>query len=152
MAKKFDKELFDQHDKPARLAILHHLNAWTNNEDRYGADLVHPDGLVAEVEVRPNWHGTEFPWPLVNLPLRKAKYIQANITFWILNADHTHAVVLYPEQLTDDRIHKVWNKYQRAGDEEFYRVPLEECKIVALRRPTNVDSEPLTWSPTEIAG
>jgi hypothetical protein len=139
--KRFDERLFLDNDTPARSAVMRHIDAAglyiTDNDDRYGPDLIVYKGLkksyYIECEIKNVWSGADFPYDSVQLPSRKEKFLKAGlpIEFWILNKELTHAVVL-PDFIIDSSfLVEVPNRLVSSG-EYFYQIPIDKCIIKKL--------------------
>lgn len=134
--KAFDNTLYEVND-PAKLKVLTHLGVgWYVNPDKYGVDLTNGTRYV-EVEVKQHWRtgASKFPFPNVNLPERKGKYLVhgENLSFWILSADLTHAMVIPATAVSSSSLEIVPNKYVKYG-ERFYKIDTEHCEVICLAR------------------
>jgi hypothetical protein len=131
--KPFSTELFELND-PAKLKVLVHLGSkWYVNPARYEVDLTNGTEY-AEVEVKQHWRsGPPFPYPTINLPERKGKYLHHGeaLKFWVLSADTSHAMVIPATLVLESPLNIVPNKYVRYG-ERFYQVDVSKCEIVKL--------------------
>jgi hypothetical protein len=135
--KKFEQDLHDKYDPPARAAVSAWLNnIWgvdaVDNPNKYGTDLIiyragRQVGYV-EVEVR-SW--TPYcPFDTIHVPVRKKHMLEVeNTLFFALNHDMTHAywikgikaLQLPTIELRDATKH-----------EAYYDVPKEYFKYVDL--------------------
>ncbi len=139
--KKFDEQLFRESDSPARIAVLTHLDSQglfaTENVDKYGPDLVLYSGYkpmsYIEVEIKRGWTGSDFPFPTVNLPVRKEKFLNLGlpIEFWILNGTLDSAIII-PDYTLDSSLIKEVRNNQIEDGEMFYQVPAELCILKKL--------------------
>jgi hypothetical protein len=97
--KKFDQQLHDKYDPPARKAVADWIEMkWglqaLDNPDIYGTDLiVYRKGMpvgFAEVEVR-QWN-IYCPFETIHVPARKKRMLETPKTlFFALTQDMTHA-------------------------------------------------------------
>lgn len=144
MRKPFDVELYKQNDRKARDTIIVHLMNnelyVRDNEDKYGPDLEVFTGYrvshYVEVEVKQAWNtGHTFPFPTIQLPERKAKFINSrarkHTEFWILSKDLKFACIIADKVVMDSPLVEVSNKYVASG-ERFYQIPIENCNIIEL--------------------
>jgi hypothetical protein len=140
--KDFDQSLYDANDRAARIAIFEFLDSEglyaIDNDDRYGPDIVCYSGLLPhyyiECEVKQAWSAEDFPFDTLQLPHRKAKFLNTGlpIEFWILSKDLRQALII-PEHVIDDSLlREVPNKYLESG-ELFYAIPLSECILISLK-------------------
>lgn len=141
--KKFDKQLFDQYNGPSVDAVLNHLTKQGSfakkNDEKYGPDIVLFSGFkpcaYIEVEVVAKWFPDrrDFPWPLVNIPERKRKFLKAGlpIEFWRLRNDLKKAVIISDTSVIEERLAEVPNSRIKEG-ELFYRIPIIECILKEL--------------------
>lgn len=140
--KRFSKRLYNQNDSQAKDICK---EFWANREielrdnpNRYGPDLLmfkdnEQIGMV-ECEIKRVWKGKDFPWPTIQFPERKAKYIDAadgKIIFFMLNNECTHAVIVEGNDLITSEKKEVSNIYVRKG-EYFYQVPVEKAVLVEI--------------------
>jgi len=132
--KRFDRQLWLENDKKAKTALLAYLGSgWRENEKRYDPDLVNILGTAfAECEIKQRFSGSTFQYDTVQLPQRKGKWKDLNITYYILNVECTHAIKIPVLCLDDDFLKEVRNKFVFKG-EYFYCIPMEYCEIIDLR-------------------
>jgi len=134
--KRFDLDMFDLTDRPAREATKQYLSrkGYTaiDNPDKYCADLIIEDLCYIECECKLVWKGSRFPWPSVHLPQRKKKFakLEMPVRFYIWNKEYSHAMRILGEQLTDDKLIEVPNRMIAKG-EYFYDIPTNEIHIVS---------------------
>jgi arginine/ornithine N-succinyltransferase beta subunit len=142
--KKFSKSLHDQHDDPARAKVKAYFTKQgfrvIDNPNTKGVDLMLLDRKTSEVvgyvevEVKNNWHKKVFQYDTLQLPERKAKYIQLygnNIQYLILSKDLTQAFIIGSLSLKRSPLVEVPNKYVPKG-EFFFQVPVKKCKLIKL--------------------
>jgi hypothetical protein len=135
--KKFDQELHDKYDPPARAAVA----AWIKmkwglealgNPDKYGTDLIvyrdyKPVGF-AEVEVR-QWNPV-CPFETIHVPVRKKNMLEAPKTlFFALTQDMTHAYWIKGEKALQ---FPMWEMKDDTKHEHYYDVPKKLFKYVDL--------------------
>lgn len=142
--KGFDKVLFDRNDKKARLAAKLLLmssdrfgatfNGVVDNEDTYGPDLkITKDGVAVgylEVEIKSVWDSYDFPWPSVQFPERKAKFVVGSkypIYFLMFNKCLTRALAVTGQTLIDSPVKEVKTVY--TNNENFFQVPVGFAKF-----------------------
>lgn len=136
MHKKFNQKTFDKYDSAARekaKAFWSKLG-WTvtDNPDEYGVDLVaEKDGkrFYVEVEVKVCWHGVEFTYDTLHLPVRKAKFLSKPTQFMLFNHSLTHAAVVSRKAVLNAPKSTVPNQQISAG-EKFFDIPLEDVTFV----------------------
>ena len=135
--KKFDQDLHDKYDPPARAAVA----AWIEmkwglqalgNPDKYGTDLiVHRNKIpvgFAEVEVR-QWN-PYCPFDTIHVPMRKKHMLEAPKTlFFALTQDMTHAYWIKGEVALN---HPFWEMKDDTKHELYYDVPKNLFKYVDL--------------------
>jgi len=137
--KKFDQELHDKYDPPARAAVAAWMNMkWgveaKDNPDKYGIDLiVYKNGKqvgFAEVEVR-QWNPC--PFPTIHVPVRKKHMIEVPKTlFFALTQDMRHAYwIMGHKALAFDTI----ELRDATKHEAYYDVPKELFNYVDLTEP-----------------
>ena len=136
--KKFDQELHDQCDPPARDAVAKWLkNLWyidaTPNPDKYAVDLIlsrRGEHIgYAEVEVR-DWDFC--PYDTIHIAQRKDKlFNHPRTTMYVVNRPLTHAYWIRANKIQDSPLLEVPNKEVRRN-EYFYDVPKNLWKIVDL--------------------
>ena len=139
--KNFDQNNYDKNDQLTRDAVLRYLRGEGHyvieNPDKYGPDLILYSGYkpVAYIEVERKlvWRGANFPYPTVNLPERKAKFLKTKlpIDFWILNHDLNCAMIIPDLAVELKFLNEVANSSIASG-EMFYQIPLELCNYVEL--------------------
>jgi hypothetical protein len=133
--KKFERELYNRFDGPAKEAIKNHLIAKGHDEkvivppENFGADLYSiKNGLkfYHEAEVSQGWRIGEHPYPLGSIPERKTRLIHMldgdPLFFWMLRLDLGRALVFSAVHCTDMYLVEVPNKKVASG-EYFYRIP-----------------------------
>jgi hypothetical protein len=137
--KKFDQDLHDKYDPPARAAVA----AWIkmkwgfdalDNPDIYGTDLIiYRNGKkigYAEVEVR-QWNPC--PYPTIHVPVRKKHMLEVLKTlFFALTQDMNHAYwIVGTKALSFPTI----EMRDETKHEAYYDVPKELFKYVDLTEP-----------------
>jgi hypothetical protein len=104
----------------------------TDNPNTYGVDLIAEKDkkrIYLEVEVKHTWHGIDFKYPTMHLPLRKAKFLDKPTVFMIFNSFLSHAALIGRKTVRSAEIVVVPNKKVSAG-EKFYSIPVENVKFV----------------------
>ena len=138
--KKFDQQLHDKYDPPARKAVADWIEMkWglqaLDNPDIYGTDLiVYRNGLpvgFAEVEVR-QWN-PYCPFETIHVPARKRKMLETPKTlFFALTQDMTHA---YWIKGATALAFPYWELEDETKHELYYDVPKNLFKFVDLTEP-----------------
>jgi len=152
MRKKFDYALFRANDALARKigklyweSIGHIAD---DNPDKYGPDLIVEEVNIdthrynksptffCEVEIKRAWKGKDFTYKSIQIPHRKAKYLDTikygkECNFLILNNEQTHAFYILHNDLKTSPVAEVPNKYVPSG-EMFFQVPLTKARLVEL--------------------
>jgi hypothetical protein len=133
--KKFEPNLYDRYDGPAKEAMKVHLtiagHEVTVPPENYGADLYSEFGrrrIYHEVEVSLGWEKGEHPYPRGSIPERKIRLCHihqgTDLFFWMLRRDLKRALVFPSTCLVDEHLIEVPNRKIREG-EFFYRIPKE---------------------------
>lgn len=135
--KKFDQELHDKYDPPARAAVAKWIDMkWglqaLDNPDKYGTDLiVYRDGKpvgFAEVEVR-QWN-PYCPFDTIHVPMRKKHMLEAPKTlFFALTQDMKNAYWIKGEKALQ---FPTWEMQDDTKHELYYDVPKNLFKYVDL--------------------
>lgn len=138
MYKVFQKDVFDLHDDPARIAAKRFWNGLgyecQDNPDDFGEDLLvtgKGKKFYCEVEVKTIWHGTKFHFDSLHIPARKAKFLNRATKFMIFNASLTHAAIVSHSAVANAPLVEVKNIYIKQG-ERFFNVPLKDLHIVPV--------------------
>lgn len=136
MYKTFSKRDFKKYDVAARDAAKSFWTrqGWTvsDNPDEYGVDLIaEKDGkrVYVEVEVKACWHGTEFHYDTIHLPIRKTKFMDKPTKFMVFNNSLTHAAVIGRRAIEASPVSVVPNRKIAMG-ERFYDVPRDAAIFV----------------------
>ena len=136
MYKVFNKRTFDDYDVAAREKAKKFWYsqgyACADNEDEYDVDLVVEKDLkrfYCEVEVKTVWHGQDFKYDSVHIPVRKAKFLKKPTKFMVFNNSLTRAAIISRKDLLDAPIKTVSNVHIRHG-ERFYDVPVSQILFV----------------------
>jgi len=135
--KKFDQDLHDKYDPPARAAVAEWISMkWgftaLDNPDIYGTDLIihkgdNPIGF-AEVEVR-QWN-PYCPFDTIHVPVRKKHMLEVLKTlFFALNQNMTHA---YWIKGSTALAFPYWEMKDDTKHELYYDVPKHLFKFVDL--------------------
>lgn len=134
--KRFDRELYNEYDKKARVATMEYLKSIgfevCEHPNRYAQDLIAFSPIDnyefhVECEVKLVWDSEEFPYDTVQLPQRKQKFFDGNTKFFIWNKPLTKAITFWDSEISDLIPVEVPNKYVHKG-EYFYQIPLETTK------------------------
>ena len=148
--KQFSEELYKQNNSPAINAVLQYLSDiglyGALNEDKYGPDIVMYSGYrkisYIEVERKRSWHTSTsdrntdrlgFPFPTVQLPERKGKFLRKRLPmeFWILNSTLNCAIIIPDYSISSSQLVEVPNSQLSSG-ELFYQIPIELCIMKSL--------------------
>ena len=143
--KAFEEDQWEIFDGPAKALGIKFWQAMdcecVENEGPFGIDLiVERNGKTfdCEVEIRQKWHGTDFPFDSLYLPLRKKKFAKDKSVFMVINNSQTHAMYVRAEDVLNRPV--VENKNERVpSGEKFYCVPLDKCQhinLLAMIKPT----------------
>jgi hypothetical protein len=136
--KAFEEDQWEIFDGPAKALGIKFWDAMDcgciENEDPFGIDLiVERNGKTfgCEVEIRQKWHGTDFPFDSLYLPLRKKKFAKDKSVLMVINNSQTHATYVRAEDVLNSPV--VENKNERVpSGEKFYCVPLDKCQHINL--------------------
>ena len=131
--KKFDPDLYEKYDGPAKDAMALHLTASghvaTVPEEDYRADLYSTYNdlkMYHEVEVSEQWVKDKHPFPKGSIPERKIRLLDKHdgclLFFWMLRKDLKRALVFSSAHLKDRYLVEVPNKIHPEG-EFFFRIP-----------------------------
>ena len=131
--KKFEPDLYNRYDGPAKQAMRQHLEASGHSvtvpPENYGADLYsEQDGVLMyhEVEVSQGWKKGNHPFFNGSIPERKIRLVRMHrgepLFFWMLRADLKRALVFSAVHMVPRWLVEVPNKKIEAG-EYFYRMP-----------------------------
>ena len=133
--KKFERELYNRFDGPAKEAIKNHLIAKGHDQEvvvppeNYGADLYSVFGhekYYHEAEVSQGWKEKEHPYPSGSIPERKTRLISMlegrPLFFWMLRLDLGRALVFSSVWCVERYLVEVPNRKVKSG-EYFYRIP-----------------------------
>jgi hypothetical protein len=136
MYKVFQKKDFDQCDGIARETAKKFWYTMgyvcKDNPDEYGVDLIvegNNKRFYCEVEVKKAWHGVQFTFPTIHLPVRKAKFFTKPTQFMVFNNSLTHAAVIGRKTVMDSPQVVVPNIKISAG-EKFYDIPANKAHFV----------------------
>lgn len=136
MYKVFQQNDFNKYDEAARAAAKRFWSSvgydCEDNPDDYGVDLVvtgQNKMFFCEVEVKTVWHGVQFKYPTIHLPVRKAKFLTKPTQFMIFNNSLTHAAIFGRKVVLDSPCVEVSNVKISHG-EKFFDVPFEKATFV----------------------
>lgn len=142
ITKKFNQQLHDKYDPPARKAVTDWVKMkWglecRENPNVFGVDLIvlregKRVGYI-EVEVR-NWAYCHYP--TIHVAHRKEKLFQQDLPtlFFALTQDLTHAYWCHAKVAKDYPLIEVKN-FEVPNGEMFYDIPVERFKYVDLTEP-----------------
>lgn len=142
ITKKFNQQLHDKYDPPARKAVTDWVKMkWglecRGNPNVFGVDLIvlregKRVGYI-EVEVR-NWAYCHYP--TIHICSRKEKLFQQDLPtlFFALTQDLTHAYWCQAKVAKDYPLIEVKN-FEVPNGEMFYDIPVERFKYVDLTDP-----------------
>lgn len=136
LVKPFDAADYAKYDPVKHLIINLFENGGhtaTVHENQYGVDLVIDGKYYCEVEQKTAWKGAKFPYDELNIPPRKKKFFDFDkpTLFCVVNKDRTHALFVKADIVKNCPRKEVPNNRLESG-EFFYRVPINQCKIVKL--------------------
>lgn len=136
MFKAFQQNDFNKYDDAARemaTAFWERMGfSCKDNPDEFGVDLIVEGGnkrFYCEVEVKTVWHGVQFKYPTIHLPVRKAKFLAKPTQFMIFNNSLTHAAVFGRQVVRDSPRVEVSNVKIRTG-EKFFAIPVSSAHFV----------------------
>ena len=136
MYKEFQKDDFEKFDEAARTKAksfwISQGYSCEDNPDEYAVDLVcSKDGkdFYCEVEVKRPWHGVEFKFDSLHIPLRKKKFLDKPTQFMVFNNSLTHAAVVSRKTILASPTVEVSNVKIRHG-ERFFNIPKDELIFV----------------------
>ena len=136
MYKAFQKTDFNKYDDAARNRAKDFWTAQgytcTDHENEYDVDLVvEKEGkrFYCEVEVKTVWHGKDFKYDTIHIPVRKAKFLGKPTQFMVFNNSLTHAAVISRKAILRSKKVEVPNVKIRYG-EKFFDIPKEDAIFV----------------------
>ena len=136
MYKVFQSADFKKYDKAARTKAKAFWSSQgytcTDNEDDFGVDLVvERDGrrFYCEVEVKTVWHGKDFKYDSIHIPVRKAKFLGKPTQFMVFNHSLTHAAIIARDTVISAEMVDVPNVKIRFG-EKFFNIPTDKAIFV----------------------
>lgn len=145
--KPFSKTLHTSNDPQSRRVVIEYFSKPSQhlpvpiplreNPDQFGVDLLSTDGTVQiEVEHRLPWTDPEWPFPDINIPERKAKFLaEGKAQYIILSRDFSRMGIIrggdVKQYIVDDNLHLNKNKFVKDG-EYFYKVPIDKFKWVSV--------------------
>ena len=136
MFKAFQQNDFNTYDEAAReraTAFWERMGfSCKDNPDEFGVDLIvegNNKRFYCEVEVKTVWHGVQFKYPTIHLPVRKDKFLTKPTQFMIFNNSLTHAAVFGRQVVRESPRVEVSNVKIRAG-EKFFAVPVSSAHFV----------------------
>jgi hypothetical protein len=140
--KKFDQSLHDQYDDIGRNVVKDYFKNRLeidaiDNPNIYGVDLLlcRNDVVIgyAEVEVRNSWKTDVFPFDTLNVPFRKKKLLENDLStfFFSINYPMTRMFCCTAETILECNIQENKNKYVNSN-EYFYKVPIDKLKSIEL--------------------
>jgi len=139
--KPFSRALHQSNDPQSRRVVIEYFKKQgiplVENNNQYGVDLLSPDGAVRmELEHRLPWVGEDFPFSEINVPERKAKFLDDGVTAYaILSRDFSRMGIIEGKDIkpyiVDTNLHLNRNKYVKDG-EYFYKIPTEKFKWIAI--------------------
>jgi hypothetical protein len=134
--KKFSKALHDEFDDAGRQVVKKFLAKKgyevKDNENKYAVDLVvfknNKKVAYAEVEIRPAWKGSKFPYEDLNIPYRKKKLLNNTMKtlFFSINNEKTHMFWCDAKTILASKTAFLSNKYVK--NEKFFKVQLQDLK------------------------
>jgi len=129
--KKFDQKLFNENDPKAREVVKGYFKNQrylVSDNGQYDIDLL--VGVGVEIERRPLWSGSNFPFATVNIPFRKEKFLkEARLKYFVVNNEYTYGLVIDGDEILKYPVKENKNKFVPSG-ELFYSVPREKFKKI----------------------
>ena len=144
MKKPFSKELYEQNDEIGIQIVIHFLKQKgiraIKNSNKYAVDLIlYKQQKIAygEVEVRHSWDTEKFKFNTLNIPFRKKKLLENDLTTYLfaINKNKTKMYVIKDDAILASPIEENKNKYIKEK-EYFYKVDLVHCKLYDLIEET----------------
>jgi hypothetical protein len=138
--KPFSKELYEQNDEIGIQIVIHFLKKKgiraIKNPNKYAVDLIiYKEQKIGygEVEVRHSWDSEKFKYNTLNIPLRKKKLLENDLTTYLfaINKNKTKMYVIKDDAILASPIEENKNKYIKEK-EYFYKVDLVNCKLYDL--------------------
>ena len=136
MYKEFSTETFQKYDEKARETAKSfwrfHGYTCTDHPDQYDVDLVVENGtrrFYCEVEVKTVWHGLEFLFETLHIPVRKAKFLNKPTQFMVFNNSMTRAGIVGRKHVLESPTKEVPNAKISVG-ERFFDVPKHKAIFV----------------------
>jgi len=140
--KPFSRALHQSDDPQSRRVVIEYFKKkgipLVENSNQYGVDLLSPDGAVRmELEHRLPWVDEEFQFPEINVPERKAKFLNDGVTAYaILSRDFSRMGIIEGKEvkqyIVDANLHLNKNKYVKDG-EYFYKIPKSSFRWFCLK-------------------
>jgi hypothetical protein len=133
MRKAFSQELLDQYDSKAKYIVKKFFEeqggfSLVINPDKYGIDLISPNGIGVEVEVKNNWGDTKFPFPDIHIPERKKPLVNGKNIFIVLNKDCNRMAIISSKDMQT-----IVNKNTSYTEkEDFYSIPIDKVKFIKI--------------------
>ena len=135
---QFSPAAYKSCDRTAKDVIREYMNQqgmYALAEERQDADVKGLLPVYYEGEIKPGWIGD---WPeaftTVDIPYRKKRLLEKHkgyaIYFWVISGDLKHAWEIPGEVLKPE--YRKRKKTTRTDDEEFFAVPLSECRLIEL--------------------
>ena len=143
--RRFNQVEYERCDPTAKDILVEYLNnrdVYTNAKETKGVDI---KGIILtngrnkyvyyECEIKKGWVGQ---WPerfkTVDIPYRKQRLIdihgRRNLFFWVIAGDLNHAWQIHAKHMTEKHTGMKYTKF--AGNEKFFQVPVEYCKLIKL--------------------
>ena len=136
MYKAFQSKDFNKYDEAARNRAKEFWESQgytcTDHEDEYDVDLVvekNGKRFYCEVEVKTVWHGKDFKYDTIHIPVRKAKFLGKPTQFMVFNNSLTHAAVIGRKKVLNATKVDVPNRKIAFG-EKFFDIPKEDAIFV----------------------
>lgn len=136
MYKAFQSKDFNKYDEAARNRAKEFWESQgytcTDHDDEYDVDLVvekNGKRFYCEVEVKTVWHGKDFKYDTIHIPVRKAKFLGKPTQFMVFNNSLTHAAVIGRKKVLNATKVDVPNRKIAFG-EKFFDIPKEDAIFV----------------------
>ena len=114
--KRFNQEIFDKYDTPARKIIIDLLGEKNvgDNPDKYGEDLVVIAKSIPfkfiEIQVYASWKEKDFPYDQPYIPARKMRFSKKTL-FMCFNNDLNH-IIMFSRKYMNEKSERL-KKYDR---------------------------------------
>ena len=145
LRKKFEKDLYDAYDKPAKQKLVELLKEQghkilSTKEDYYFDVVSEKNGntYYSEAEVKVSWKG-DWPetWSDIRIPERKRRLLdklneKGLLNFYVFRKDLNQCFRIKDLSMKEDRIKKAFGRNIVSG-EKFFHIPYTEAELIQCR-------------------